>query len=257
MALFSFVLSLIKSINLKKIKPKYILYTLVISLFIFGGLYIKHQNTRIERLQQSISQKSSSHVIDEKLILSSVDKLLVRIKQNLVQGVERVASDSVVYIYREVPVEGEVEIVITQDSTVVDSLQDLILQLNILLQDSTGASAFMIDSLQQRFDDLKFRLFRTQYNITNKGFCLVPAIGVGINTDGDASITCGARVAFWNRFGVNVSVGLNNFNYKTPTFRTTLDYRFPNLRNVSIGVFGEYILNSGLSTGIGLNIYLK
>ncbi|MCK4821075.1 hypothetical protein KA005_35250, partial [bacterium] len=86
--------------------------------------------------------------------------------------------------------------------TQLEQTQLLLWQLQQNVHNS--ADSARIDSLNIAIRNLRRNLYITEIDFDSHGFCCVPEVGIGVDTDLNPNIEAGVRLYYINRFGIGV-----------------------------------------------------
>ena len=229
----------------------------VLALAIVGQYF--YFNGQIDDLGQAIRSAYSQM---EKLRPGEESK--ISIEDEVLTYLDRYAPDSVYIKQQYVPAEGSVDIVIQRDTVAMEELNQLYMEI-VRLRESGDVSDTVLDSLETELDRLASNVYITEVNVDNSGFCMEPEAGVNVNESGDFGISGGARLFFYNRYGL----GIEGSVYKSDQlFQEDSesefalggygDFRIPPIENVSgkLGI-GYNFTDSDWSVNVGLNFYFR
>jgi hypothetical protein len=230
-----------------------ILNTILVLVVLVLGYLLYSQNQRIEELENKKYVNISNSIPDN--VLADIE-----IMKNRITEIQRVGPDSVYVIEQYVPHESEVHYVATVDEFTWNQLMDIKEQLTLLQAsgDTTGLA-----ELEARIDSLRYNLFQMTVDFDTHGFCLEPVVGGSVNESANGEIVIGARLGYWNRYGIGLHGTLSNFH---PTDMNDTEYglggfvdgRIPNFENVGAFLGGGYnFTREEWNTRIGLQGYLN
>lgn len=220
---------------------------------------ILYQHSKISKLENQIEDLK----VQQELSITGVSDLLqeeqvfrVSVDRSMLQLVGRIDSIRVQVSSLYIPPEGSYSVIVERDTTyipVIDSLWTEIYKA-VMTNDTT-----LVAALQNQIKYLYSAMYTTKVDSRTRGFCFVPAIGVGVNENGDFTADLGSRFLFYNRFGAGASVGTTPFT-ETNDFRVDgfIDYRIPKLDNLAPKIYGGYnFTDSDWEIGAGVDFLLR
>lgn len=173
-------------------------------------------------------------------------------------------TDSLIIETNYVPFESEVvtTVVLNEEAlTQLEQTQLLLWELRQNVQNS--ADSARIDSLNIAIRDLRRNLYITDVDYDTHGFCFVPEVGVGVDTDLNPNIEAGARLYYINRFGIGLQGALEIPSDSTESWSGAVglfgDWRIPGLDNAALS--GSPLLydfsDEKIKGMIGIHVYLN
>jgi hypothetical protein len=178
--------------------------------------------------------------------------------QNQVEVLERQGPDSIIVTqHHYIPSESEVRYVVEQDTLVWTQIQQLNREMGYLwaMGDTVG-----FNEVNAALEKLKYSLFHTKVVFSTHGWCTEPFIGGAINDESVGEVNIGARLGYWNRFGIGAQgdVGFPTDSTIELGISGGADWRIPHLDNTAIFVGGGYnFTRSDWQARFGLHVYLK
>jgi len=225
-----------------------ILNSVLVVVVLSMGYLLYSQNNRIEELENKKPAIFNTSLPEG--VLADIEVL-----KNNITEIRRLGPDSVYVVQSYVPRESEVHYVAEVDEFTWSQLMDIKEQLTLLQAsgDTTGLA-----ELVRQVEALKYELFNLTVDFDTYGTCLEACAGGSINENKTGEIVVGARLLYWNRFGIGLHGVIGNL-HPTDTEDTEFgigifgDCRIPKMENVSGFIGGgrnfttnEWNLRAGL-----------
>jgi hypothetical protein len=216
------------------------------------GYLLYSQHNEISRLKIAV-EKANGYAGGKLLpedVMSDIEVL-----KNSITEMRRLGPDTVIVVEHYLPAESEVHYTSELDETAWQQMQDIMAQLTVLQMsgDTTGLAALRVE-----IDKLKYSMYTTTVEYSNYGLVIRPAIGIGINGSLDEEIVLGARLFYYNRYGLGVHGTISDFSDVELGTGLFIDARLPYFNNVG-GYIGEGYnwTTKEWNTRIGLQGYLN
>ena len=184
--------------------------------------------------------------------------------QHILKEISRIdGTDSTVVEMRYVPMESEVitTVILNEEAlTQLEQTQLLLWQLKQNVHNS--ADSARIDSLDIAIHNLRRNLYITEIDFDSHGFCAVPEIGIGCDTDLNPNIEAGVRLYYFNRFGIGVHGAVEIPTDSTESWDGSagifFDGRIPGLENTAGSGSILYDFPAQQVKGmVGVHVYLN
>jgi len=230
-----------------------IVNTVLVLVVLVLGYLLYTQNQRIKDLENK-KYVTINNVLPDNVLAD------IEILKNTITEIQRVGPDSVYVIEQYVPHESEVHYVTELDSLAWNRL--MLIQQQISSMEMSGDTTGL-NELREDLEALKYQLFITRVDFDEYGLCLEPCAGLSANEHGQGEVVVGARLGYWNRYGIGIHGVATNFN---PTHIENTEYgiggfidaRIPHFENVSGFVGGGYnFTDEDWNARIGLQGYLN
>ena len=189
---------------------------------------------------------------------------MTQLEGHIMKVVSRIEGDTS-YIVEEhyIPDESSVKYIVRVDTLAMEQLeqaQSALWQLQQQVQ--SPEDSIRVDSLQTEIDRIRMMLTVTDVEYDTHGFCLVPELGIGLDSHFDPNIEVGARVYYFNRFGAGfhgaITLPVDTEQTRDASLGIFLDYRLPGWDNAAFFASGDLELTSGQGKLVGgLQVYLK
>lgn len=224
----------------------------VILLVLIMGYLLYSQNNKINKLEDDLKKAygySSGSIIPEDVLDD------ITILKNTITEMKRLGPDTVIVTERYLPPESEVRYVAELDDFTWNKLQDIYEQLAHLevSGDTTGLA-----ELRAEVDNLRYNLYHTTIEFDTYGFCIEPVIGLSVNDDINEEIVAGARLFYYDRYGIGLHGVLSDFSEPQGSVGGFVDGRLPYFNNVGGFLGGSYnFTDKDWNVRLGLQGYLN
>lgn len=187
-----------------------------------------------------------------------------QLKDHIMRIISRVEGDTT-YIVEEhyIPDESSVEYIVRIDTLAMEQLEQAQIALWQLQQQiQSPEDSIRVDSLQTEIDRIRMMLTITDVEYDSHGWCIVPEIGIGMDTHFDPNIEAGARFYYYYRFGAGlhgaITLPIDSAQVRDASLGIFLDWRIPGLDNSAIFSSLDHEFTSGQKKWmLGWQFYLN
>lgn len=189
---------------------------------------------------------------------------IAHLEGRVMKVISRVEGDAT-YIAEEhyIPQESSVEHIVSLDTLVMEQLEETqILLWQLQQQVQSPEDSMRVDSLQSEIDRIRMMVTTTEIKYDSRGWCVVPELGVGLDSHLDPNLEAGARLYYYNRFGAGfhgaITLPVNSTKVRDASIGIFLDYRIPELENSSIfGSIDHEFTSEQFKAMLGWQVYLN
>lgn len=239
---------------------------LILVLGLAGFSLCQHQTISSLQEEQAALQEDVVAVEEGLIQVPDLAQSYVRLKDKQISIIERLDSGelNVIESGQYVPPEGSVEVVMVQDTTVIQELESVLQQISELEgQVTSEEDSLLLDSLQTEVTNLANQVHQVEVNVDDKGFTFRPHLGIGWNTGKGFPLFLGARLVYLSRFGGGVELFCDDIaklvdgdlDELRPGLSVFADVRIPHFDNVGFKLSVDYSRN--FEFGLGLNFYFN
>jgi hypothetical protein len=187
-----------------------------------------------------------------------------QLEGHMMKVISRVEGDTT-YIVEEyyIPQESSVEYIVSTDTLVMEQLEQAqILLWQLQQQVQSPEDSIKVDSLQAEINRIRMMVTTTEIKYDSHGWCMVPELGIGIDSHFDPNIEAGARLYYYNRFGAGlhgaITLPIDSAQVRDASVGIFLDWRVPGLDNSAIFGSFDHEFTSGQNKGmLGWQVYLR
>lgn len=225
------------------------LFVLIFAV-LFGGYTLYRSRREVAELRQQVA---SLQGITNEYTLPPHVIARVKLLDSRLTLVERLGADTITVIQSYVPPESEVIYTVQQDTVAWNLLTSLHEQLLV------ATDSLEIAQILMEIDSLKAHLFITTVDFARMGFCVKPFIGGAINASAGLGVNAGARLAYWNRYGIGLQGSVyfpepDSLEFAIEGFAGA---RIPRLENTEVFLGGGYNFTKRTWEALfGIHVYL-
>lgn len=228
----------------------------IIPYILIGVLGVMFVQARCDLMRDISNNTPVPYILPDDVVMQA------EFKNHILQLARRIDGDSSYVITTYIPTESTIEYIVRTDTLALGRLENayiLLAQLKYRME--TASDSARVDSLEVAILNLQRALYVFDVEYDTHGTCLVPEVGVGLDTDARFNIEAGARLYYINRFGIGLhgamavpadssgswggSVGIFG-DWRIPGFDnsalfTSLDHEFPSARLIDKAMLGIHI----------------
>ncbi len=167
----------------------------------FMAFFLINQHCEIRELKRNQAiglQPAEYNLPDDVVTFAQMDEHIMKV-------INRVGPDSVFISETYVPAESSVEYVVRVDTVALGELeaaQALLARLELEVE-TLGDSA-AVEELKASIAELRAAIVTTEIKFNTHGTCFVPEAGVALDADLQVNVEAGARLYYWNRYGIGI-----------------------------------------------------
>jgi hypothetical protein len=188
---------------------------------------------------------------------------LAQIDDRIMRAINRVGPDSVFISETYIPSESQIQYIVRTDTVAMGQLEEaqaLLARLEAEME--TRSDSLAVEELKAAIARLQLAVVTTEIKYDTHGTCLVPEVGIGLDTDAALNIEAGARLYYWQRFGLGVhgmaGIPAESGGDWSGSAGVFADYRIPRWDNVAAFLSGDYDFAERKIQGtIGVHVYLR
>lgn len=224
----------------------------------FMAFFLVNQHCEIKELKDSQvtgMQPAEYHLPDDVVTIAQMDA-------HIMKAIRRVGPDSVFISETYIPSESSIEYIVRVDTIAMGELEEaqaLLARLELEMETSSDSAA--VEELRLAVEALRAAIVVTEINFDTHGPCLVPTVGIALDSDLQPNIETGARLYYWNRFGIGVhalmEVPVEADDEWSGAAGVFIDWRAP-WDNLALFVGSEYDFGKNeAQASAGAHVYLK
>lgn len=229
----------------------------VLPLLVLALVYYQHEKIKdLSEQLEVISDNAENLATISANLLADQEVFKLQMEYGTLTTLSRIDSLQVAVDNIYIPPEGSYQVTFTQDSTmlpIIDSLWTEVMK--AVIENDTVS----VNNIQEQLMYFYNHFYTHKVVTETNGFCLTPAVGVGIDDAVTFDVDLGARFYYLNRFGTGITIGTtpleDELDLRIDGF---IDYRLPKLDNLSPKIYGGYgLMSEDWEFGLGVNFLLR
>lgn len=236
---------------IEKLSP-ILLPLLAVLLIYYQHEKISDLSEQVETLSKNTEDLSSASAS----LLSEQELFKLQMEQGYLTMVTRIDSLQVDVNSIYIPPEGSYHVIMEQDSTIIPIIDSLWME---VIKSIAENDTVTVGNLQEQLLFFYNSLYTHKVVTETSGFCLTPAIGVGVDDDATFDVDLGARLFYLNRLGTGLTIGTTPIaDERDLRVDAFVDYRIPKLDNLAPKIYTGYgFMSEDWEVGLGINFLLR
>lgn len=236
---------------IEKLSP-ILLPLLAVLLIYYQHEKISDLSEQVETLSKNTEDLSSASA----QLLTEQEVFKLQMEEGYLTMVSRLDSLQVDISSVYIPPEGSYQVIMEQDSTIIPIIDSLWAEVIKAIADNDTVS---VGNLHEQLMSFYNSLYTHKVVTETNGFCLTPALGVGMDDDAAFDVDLGARLFYLNRLGAGLTIGTTPISDERDLrVDAFVDYRIPKLDNLAPKIYTGYgFMSEDWEVGLGINFLLR